>query len=91
MKTVISVAMMLALMLSVAPVMAGETFEAFSNMTVGEQGILTPLNDEQLATVEGADVCAACINAAVVRQANIAVRSAAVAQANVSTVNQRNQ
>jgi hypothetical protein len=57
MKTVISVGIALALMLSVVPAMAGDTdtFQAFSKMAVwGEQELLTPLSDGQLATIEGA-------------------------------------
>jgi hypothetical protein len=58
MKTVISVGIALALMLSVAPAMAGDTdmFQAFSKMAAGgEQELLTSLSDVQLAAVEGAD------------------------------------
>jgi hypothetical protein len=56
MKTVISVGIALALMLSVVPAMAGDTytFQAFSKMAVGgEQELLTPLSDEQLVVIEG--------------------------------------
>jgi hypothetical protein len=65
MKTVISIGIALALMLSVAPAMAGDTdtFKAFSKMAVGgEQELLTPLSDEQLATIEGeaVEVCRVC-------------------------------
>ena len=75
MKTVIGVAIALALALSVVPAIAEEdTFQAFSNMPAGEQGLLTPLSDEQLATIEGegwGDACAFCSNYAAVYQANI--------------------
>ena len=62
MKTVISVAVALALVLSVVPAIAGDTFRALSSMPVGEQKFLTPLSDEQLATIEGegAEVCTFC-------------------------------
>jgi hypothetical protein len=64
MKTVISVGIALALMLAVAPAMAGDTdtFQAFSKMAVGgEQELLTPLSDEQLVVIEGsADFCYWC-------------------------------
>jgi hypothetical protein len=55
MKTVIGVAVALALVLSVIPATAGDTFRALSSMPAGEQELLTPLSDEQLAAVEGAD------------------------------------
>jgi hypothetical protein len=65
MKTIISVSIALALMLSVVPAMAGDTdtFQAFSKMAVGgEQEFLTPLSDEQLVVIEGAgsDFCTFC-------------------------------
>jgi hypothetical protein len=65
MKIVISLGIALALMLSVAPAMAGDadTFQAFSKMVVGgEQELLTPLSDGQLATIEGqgSDYCTFC-------------------------------
>jgi hypothetical protein len=67
MKTVISVGIALALMLSIVPAMAGDTdtFQAFSKMAAGEQEILTSLSDEQLATIEGTDFCRRCTNNAV--------------------------
>jgi hypothetical protein len=54
MKTVISVAVAFALVLSVVPAIAGDSFQALSGMPAGEQTLLTPLSDEQLATIEGA-------------------------------------
>ena len=92
MKTVISVGIALALMLAVAPAMAGDTdtFQAFSKMAVGgEQQLLTPLSDEQLATIEGegAEFCNFCAQYATnysdIDQANVNVSS-------FSLVNQRN-
>jgi hypothetical protein len=74
MKTVISAAVALALVLSVVPAIAGDTFQALSSMPAGEQGLLTPLSDEQLATIEGegwGDTCTFCSNYAAVYQANI--------------------
>jgi hypothetical protein len=53
-KTVISLTVALALVLSVVPAIAGDTFGALSSMPAGEQTLLTPLSDEQLATIEGA-------------------------------------
>jgi hypothetical protein len=80
MKTVISVGIALALMLSVVPVMAGDTdtFQAFSKMAVGgEQELLTPLSDEQLVVIEGegSNFCTFCSqyasNYSAVYQANV--------------------
>ena len=56
MKTVISVAVALALVLSIVPAFAGDTFRALSSMPAGEQELLTPLNDEQLAAIEGENI-----------------------------------
>jgi hypothetical protein len=56
MKTVISLTVALALVLSVVPAIAGDTFRALSSMPAGEQGILTPLSDEQLAAIEGENI-----------------------------------
>jgi hypothetical protein len=89
MKTVISVAVALALVLSVVPAIAGDTFQALSTMPAGEQKLLTPLSDEQLATIEGQgdEVCYFC--------SNYASQYAAIYQANVnyswrSDVDQKN-
>jgi hypothetical protein len=83
MKTVISVGITLALMLSVVPAMAGDmdTFQAFSKMAAGEQERLTSLGDEQLATIEGegSDFCTFCsqyaTNYSDIYQANVNVSS----------------
>jgi hypothetical protein len=89
MKTVIGVAVALALALSVVPAMAEDTFQAFSNMPAGEQERLTPLSDAQLATIEGSDVCVGCTNAAAVYQANVnSSLFSRVRQTNVAVVKQ---
>jgi hypothetical protein len=90
MKTVIGVAIALALALSVVPAIAEENaFQAFSNMPAGEQGLLTPLSDEQLAAVEGegVEVCTICTNVAEVYQANVNLGGIAF-QSNVAVVKQ---
>jgi hypothetical protein len=79
MKTVISVGIAVALMLSVTPAMAGgtETFQAFSKMAAAEQARLTPLSDEQLVVIEGegSNVCTFCSQSAAnyssIYQANV--------------------
>jgi hypothetical protein len=87
MKTVISVGLAFALMLSVAPAMAGETdaFQAFSTMAAGERARLTALTDEQLAAIEGegSDFSQYALNYAAVYQANVNYSS-------FSEVDQRN-
>jgi hypothetical protein len=95
MKTVIGVAIALALALSVVPAMAEDTFQAFSNMPAGEQELLTPLSDAQLAAVEGGleieivDVCTICTNIADVAQANVNTSAfSKVRQKNVAVVKQ---
>jgi hypothetical protein len=86
MKTVISVAVALALVLSVVPAIAGDTFRALSSVPVGEQKILTPLSDEQLATIEGegSEVCTFCsqyaTNYSEIYQANVNVSSFSVVE-----------
>jgi uncharacterized protein YuzB (UPF0349 family) len=96
MKTVISVGIALALMLSVAPAMAGDTdFQAFSRMAAGEQELLTSLSDEQLVVVEGqrSAFCYFCSNSAsnyaAVYQANVNYSSfSKVEQENNSRIRQ---
>ncbi len=53
MKTVIGLAAALALALSAVPVTAGDMFKALSTIPAGERVRLTPLDDDQLAAVEG--------------------------------------
>jgi hypothetical protein len=54
MKRWISAVMAVALLVSVAPVLAGDSFHALSRLPAG----LSPLDDAQLATVEGGDMTA---------------------------------
>ena len=73
MKTLISLATALALALVplVAPVMAGDSFHALSNLPVEEQAALTPLPDDQLASIEGEGVCVGCLAAVGIYQTNV--------------------
>ena len=91
MKTVISVVIGLALMLSVVPAMAGDTdtFQAFSKIVAGEQEFLTPLSDEQLVVIEGegSNFCSFCSQSAF---NNSAVYQANVNSSRFSKVDQRN-
>jgi len=71
MKKLLGIGTALALLLSVAPVMADDTatFHALSNTTVQANA---SLSDDQLAAVEGQNVCIACFNLAIPVQANTA-------------------
>ncbi|MDQ3930722.1 MAG: hypothetical protein M3328_16445 [Chloroflexota bacterium] len=55
MKQYLGLAMVFALVVSVVPALAGESFHAFSQLPALEQAALTPLPDAQLATIEGTD------------------------------------
>jgi hypothetical protein len=76
MKRLIGAVMAVALLVSVAPVLAGDSFQALSRLPAG----LTPLDDAQLATVEGGqvDVCVVCLNIAVVTPIQVGVNIAVV-------------
>jgi uncharacterized protein YuzB (UPF0349 family) len=89
MKTVISVVVALALTLSIVPAMAGDTFQAFSQLSAGEQKILAPLTDEQLDVIEGegSSFCYFCSNYAAIYQANVNYGNR-TRQANVAVVKQ---
>jgi hypothetical protein len=53
MNTVMSVVLACAFMLAAVPALAGDSFQAFH--TLGEQTSLTPLSDDQLAAIKGAE------------------------------------
>ena len=75
MTRVIGAVMAVALLVSVAPVAAGDSFQALSRVPAG----LTPLDDAQLAAVEGGygfDFCVACTNVAEIKQFQFAVNDA---------------
>jgi hypothetical protein len=74
MKRLIGAVMAVALLVSVAPVVAGDSFQALSRLPAG----LTPLDDAQLAAVEGGqvDVCIVCLNIAVVTPIEVGVNIA---------------
>lgn len=64
MKIMVSIAVALALVLSVIPAVANDTFQALSKISTDEQVPLTPLADNELAAIEGANPCAGSIFAA---------------------------
>jgi hypothetical protein len=72
MKRLIGAVMAVALLVSVAPVVAGDSFQALSRLPAG----LSPLDDAQLAAVEGGygfDFCYDCTNVAEIKQYQSAV------------------
>ncbi len=75
MTRLIGAMMAVTLLVSVAPVLAGDSFHALSRLPAG----LSPLDDAQLATVEGGygvDFCVDCTNVADVKVSQEAVQAA---------------
>src|SRR5258705_356544 len=69
MTRLIGAVMAVALLVSVAPVLAGDSFQALSRLPAG----LTQLDDAQLAAVEGGfDFCVDCTNVANIWQSQYA-------------------
>jgi hypothetical protein len=71
MTRLIGAVMAVALLVSVAPAVAGDSFQALSRLPAG----LTQLDDAQLAAVEGGygfDLCIVCENEAEIKQFNFA-------------------
>jgi hypothetical protein len=56
MKTVIALAAVVVLALSTVPSTAGDRFQALSAIPASEWMRLTPLTDDQLATIEGENI-----------------------------------
>jgi hypothetical protein len=96
MKIIIGAVLALSLTLSVVPAIADDTFQAFRNMSAGEQALPTPLGDDQLASIEGAKHWTANrdksinigINVAITSQLNICVQCRDVTQVNVAAIRQ---
>ena len=96
MRKSIGFALVVALVVSTVPALAGESFHALSRLPAIEQAALTPLPDAQLATIEGTgkdgrdevNVCLICLNVAEVTQVNVAVGVLFTEQENVSYVEQ---
>ena len=55
MKQYLGLAMVFALVVSVGPALAGESFHALSPLPEAQLAALSPLDDAQLATIEGTD------------------------------------
>ncbi len=75
MKRLIGAVMAVALLVSVAPVVAGDSFQALSRLPASP----TPLDDAQLGAVEGGygfDFCYDCTNVSEIKQYQFAVNDA---------------
>jgi hypothetical protein len=70
MKRLIGAALVLTLILPVAPVLAGDTFHALSRLPATAQASLTPMDEAQLAAIEGGLVSQANTATVTVTQSN---------------------
>jgi hypothetical protein len=88
MKIIIGVVLALSLTLSVVPAIAEDSFQALSKMPATDRALLTPLSDDQLASIEGARYRLTekvgpnntGVNVAVITQLNICIRCTDVEQ-----------
>jgi hypothetical protein len=90
MKIIIGVVLALCLTLSVVPAIADDTFQAFNKMPATDRALLTPLSNDQLASIEGARLSPANIgiNVAIITPLNICALCTDVEQANVAATRQ---
>jgi hypothetical protein len=90
MKIIIGVVLALCLTVSVVSAIADDTFQAFNKMPATDRAPLTPLSDDQLASIEGARLSPVNIgvNVAITPQFNVCVQCTAVIQANVAATRQ---
>jgi hypothetical protein len=96
MKVIIGVVMALSLTLSVVPAIADDTFQAFSQMSAEDRALLSPLGDDQLASIEGArrrithtlSPINTGVNVAIITQLNICILCTDVEQANAAAIRQ---
>ena len=96
MKRVIGLALAFALTLSTAPAVAEDAFHAFSTLPATPRATLTPLGDDQLASIEGASHWNATqngaididigINVAITTQLNICALCRDVTQGNAAVI-----
>ena len=100
MKKLSIISIVLALVLSIVPAMAASdesisgkapaTFHALSRMPSGQPAALSPLTDNQLASIEGGGSCFVCtgVNIAVLVPINISVLSRGVTQGTLVLLSQ---
>ena len=86
MKRLIGAALVLTLILPAVPVLAGDTFHALSRLPATAQASLTPMDEAQLAAIEGERISQS--NASTVRatQTNTASGAGPINQSNTLTV-----
>lgn len=86
MKQLIGAVLVLTLILPVTPVLAGDTFRAFSRLPATVQASLTPMNEAQLAAITGGQISQSNASTVLVTQTNTASGAGPSNQANASTV-----
>jgi hypothetical protein len=86
MKRLIGAALVLTLILPVAPVLAADTFHALSRLPATAQASLTPLDEAQLAAIEGGQITQSNASIVMVTQTNTASGAGPITQANTATV-----
>jgi hypothetical protein len=86
MKRLIGAALVLTLILPVAPVLAGDTFHALSRLPATAQASLTPMDEAQLAAIEGGLVTQSNASTVMVTQTNTVSGAGPITQSNTATV-----
>jgi len=88
MKRLIGAALMLTLVLPIAPVLAGDTFHALSRLPATAQASLTPMDEAQLAAIEGGQINQRNTAIVTVTQSNSLTGSGVgpITQSNTATV-----
>ena len=86
MKQLMGAVLVLTLILPVAPVLAGDTFRAFSRLPATVQASLTPMNEAQLAAIKGGQISQSNASTVLVTQTNTGGAGPSN-QSNTSTVN----
>jgi hypothetical protein len=88
MKQLIGAVLVVTLILPVAPVLAGDTFRAFSRLPATVQASLTPMNEAQLDAIKGGQISQSNASTVRVTQTNTAsaLGAGSITQSNTSTV-----
>ena len=86
MKRWIGAALVLTLILPVAPVLAGDTFHALSRLPATAHASLTPMDKAQLAAIEGGQITQSNVSTVMVIQTNTASGAGPITQSNISNV-----
>jgi hypothetical protein len=86
MKRLIGAVMAVALLVSVAPVLASDSFHALSRLPATAQASLTPMDEAQLAAIEGGQITQSNASTVMVTQTNTASGAGSITQLNTSTV-----